>query len=1071
MAKGIQEFVDAVSAAIDPKVAYSWGGHQFKESDDRLRGYSPFYDSNSGTGFAVFLDGSNGYAANTWFSSGDGSGGNIFQYLYQLRGGTGKVRGQDFYDLAVELSEAWGVDLPEEFTTKSEEYRNVKLRQQVLEKVYEIAHQHLMSEGQEAARAYLFSRGHSEESIASLQIGLIPSADELAMGLGDLNVTIEQLEAFGVLRSGFKAALQGYITFPWRDENGRALSLYGRYPGKAPGKLPKTMSLASPKNLPVKVKSSPLYLDRAIKAGKIKNLTIVEGVNDAAIAQVYGDESVIAFVSNLPTKEQVETLKSIGAQNITLCLDPDQGGATGTSKTLLTLLRAGFNVSVCPLLPNEQDPDEYLISEGSDAWFSFKGQAFPGLKYLAQELARFDGDKQAELRRLLAGSAVAIEALDAVDFWSIAGLERFNFHGGKEAASEGILAIELSNLPEEKKLEALEALREKLGWKSSHSWKDLVALVQNKIDAESVQSRPGDLFSSIYGKLDLLSILPRALAVPMLEMSENEKKDVMMYFQPLLATIASLIGAKSLLRRGSWKVPAILWTTTIARSGAGKTPAQNAIFQNIRLRQREEDDKYNEKTAEWERAARVFKYRSTQEKSSILENDPDHIGALSLEKAIGEPRQMFLDVATVRATLKVLSTQPEGAGILQSKDELLGLIKGMNAFSKGDDVEQFLECWNGDDKSQILADENKKRRIIRSPRLSLYGGIQPGKLKEAFPDADDANGLMARFLFSVSEVHPDAGNIKADEELSDRFQSTLSRLYTSVENMHLGDVRLSQGADEIFTKFMKISANMESDHEYTNQGYLAAISKSYAQVLRLALVLHHIECAYENRSDSSTLKADTLQRAISLNIYYLNQYRKVQMLSNPEASIEGILLQIQSQAKSRMKKGKSTTAQDIMAGTLGKNASKNGSKLAAADIRKHFQSLAEMGFGEALGEGAKMTFTPFSDQQVANNMRKRALEVDTQELQQLSTCLIVEPEVELVHVYTQVEAPIAEDFVPNFGEGDRVYVLSEEYKDLEFIVLHLSEDNKVSLQEESTGRTIQDLNADRVCLLDEDFGF
>jgi hypothetical protein len=47
--------------------------------------------------------------------------------------------------------------------------------------------------------------------------------------------------------------LEGYVVLPWRDEGGRALSLYGRWPGAVPlgkdGKplRPKTMALPNPK--------------------------------------------------------------------------------------------------------------------------------------------------------------------------------------------------------------------------------------------------------------------------------------------------------------------------------------------------------------------------------------------------------------------------------------------------------------------------------------------------------------------------------------------------------------------------------------------------------------------------------------------------------------------------------------------------------------------------------------------------------------------------------------------------------------------------------------------------------
>jgi hypothetical protein len=340
--------------------------------------------------------------------------------------------------------------------------------------------------------------------------------------------------------------------------------------------------------------------------------------------------------------------------------------------------------------------------------------------------------------------------------------------------------------------------------------------------------------------------------------------------------------------------------------------------------------------------------------------------------------------------------------------------------------------------------------------MSLYGGLQPAKLSVAFPDTDDTAGLMGRFLFAVPEIRTDGGDISPDEIAHDRFQDVLSHLYTVVNNMELGEVKFSKAAERVFLKFRKKVFDLEQDTEHTNPAYMATISKSPGQAMRLALVLHHIECVYEDRTDAKVLHVDTLQRAISLVVFYLNQYKKIQLMAHPESSIDGLLLKVQQVANSRYKRGKSTTTQDIMSSTLGKTQSKNGFKMSAGDIRGYFVSLAETGFGEVCGEGTKVVYTPFEESQAKQNLASRVAEVDTTELRDLCSCLEYEMEVES-------REPKEEPDVLDLEEievGDLVYEVLN--PGTVYRVLYVSDDNQVQVQDQATGEIVE--NFPRVSL-------
>jgi putative DNA primase/helicase len=71
---------------------------------------------------------------------------------------------------------------------------------------------------------------------------------------------------------------------------------------------------------------------------------------------------------------------------ITLCGDPDHGGERGTNSNLLRLTEAGISVYVAPKLPDELDPDEFLIREGMEGWEAHIKAALHGFRWKAQSL-------------------------------------------------------------------------------------------------------------------------------------------------------------------------------------------------------------------------------------------------------------------------------------------------------------------------------------------------------------------------------------------------------------------------------------------------------------------------------------------------------------------------------------------------------------------------------------------------------------------------------------------------------------------------------------------------------------
>jgi putative DNA primase/helicase len=355
---------------LTPELVYDWPGHNWHRSREKWRGACPHHTSESGTSFNISLD------TLTWFCPACDIGGGPVQYLHWLQGGTGSPKGREFVDVLRVLAERTGLALPERELTDEERAAAeiAAAKRGALEVVYRICQDHLWSDAGESARAYLHSRGIGDDASHALELGLYPALREIR----------EALAGAGYQPSIDTATWQrlvGYVTFPWRDDYGQPLTLYGRWPGSKgwPDGCEKTMALPGEGS-----KGSPLYFDR-LRRAHLTDAVLVEGLLDAAVGQANGLTNIVAYVGAQPSYAQHAVLARHRIKTATICSDPDKGGEGGT----LSFLRnadPSIRTYVAPTLPDGQDPDEFILKNGVDGWQRHIGLAEPGHAWRARHI-------------------------------------------------------------------------------------------------------------------------------------------------------------------------------------------------------------------------------------------------------------------------------------------------------------------------------------------------------------------------------------------------------------------------------------------------------------------------------------------------------------------------------------------------------------------------------------------------------------------------------------------------------------------------------------------------------------
>ena len=231
------------------------------------------------------------------------------------------------------------------------------------------------------ARGYLADRQLSQAIQKEFRLGYGPDdRSALRSYLASKNITVEQMAEAGLVISGpdIPVAYDRFrdrLMFPIRDPRGKVVAFGGRaLSADAPAKY-----LNSPET-PLFHKGNILYnLDKARgPAHETGAVIAVEGYIDVIAMHRAGMPHAVAPLGTALTEDQLGLLWRVAPEPV-LCFDGDSAGLKAAHRALdlaLPLLKPGHSLKFA-LLPEGQDPDDLLKSEGPEAVKSVVNGALP----------------------------------------------------------------------------------------------------------------------------------------------------------------------------------------------------------------------------------------------------------------------------------------------------------------------------------------------------------------------------------------------------------------------------------------------------------------------------------------------------------------------------------------------------------------------------------------------------------------------------------------------------------------------------------------------------------------------
>lgn len=293
---------------------------------------------------------------------------------------------------------------------------------------------------------------------------------------------------------------------------------------------------------------------------------------------------------------------------------------------------------------------------------------------------------------------------------------------------------------------------------------------------------------------------------------------------PAVAAAAGCIGGSYAVQLDhGWIEPSIVWAAGVAESGERKTPAMRSVFDALFTRQADAIRKDDQDAEAWKT------WKETKQGE---------------EPAKPRPSPQFLTSnATIEAVAELLADSDR---LIVACDELASWFAMMTRYSKGGRNDSTQADWLrlfGNGTFVINRRTGDKRKIVvRSPHVSLYGTIQPAVLQGVLDGQAFESGLAARLLLAMPprRKHSWKKGRGLDADSAARWRGLCDRLLglrpRDAANRLPHALPLSPGAERTWAAFY----DEWSERQYNAESAeAAALSKLEAYAARLALV-HHV---------------------------------------------------------------------------------------------------------------------------------------------------------------------------------------------------------------------------------------
>ncbi|MFW5800055.1 MAG: DNA primase, partial [Spirochaetota bacterium] len=321
------------------------------------------------------------------FSSG--KGGDVFTFLMEYHR-------YSFKEALEEVAEYYGYSITNTFNKKKSGGKSVKERLINLNNIAQQEYRRQFKEtaSGEIARQYIKKRSISSDMVDMFGIGYVPDEWNTITDLFiKANIPKEDLEKTDLViksrkNNKYYDRFRFRLMFPIYDENDKLIGFGGRTLGKGKSTGTDPAKYLNSSDSELFNKSSLLYNLNLAKneIREMETVIITEGYLDVIACYQNGIRNVVAPMGTALTPNQLKKLERY-AKKIILMFDGDRAGINAAVKSIDIIFQTNLETSVV-ILPEAQDPYDYLLKYGKDELKFLLNNAQDGLDFKLNNIAK-----------------------------------------------------------------------------------------------------------------------------------------------------------------------------------------------------------------------------------------------------------------------------------------------------------------------------------------------------------------------------------------------------------------------------------------------------------------------------------------------------------------------------------------------------------------------------------------------------------------------------------------------------------------------------------------------------------
>lgn len=288
----------------------------------------------------------------------------------------------------------------------------------------------------------------------------------------------------------------------------------------------------------------------------------------------------------------------------------------------------------------------------------------------------------------------------------------------------------------------------------------------------------------------------------------------------ILTAVAGLIGRKVCVSvKPDFHVITPIWLAVIGSSGSGKTPITQHILRPLNRIQIDYEAQY--------------------------QNNLDaYLAAKDSKRAPGQPppkkpphRKPLVSDVTCEKLAELMRDNP--GGLLQHRDELSGLIRGMDAYRKqgqGKDIAFYLSTFNSE---TVNFDRVSGNIFVPHSSLGILGGLQTERLPDIFTPLAFETGFIQRFVFVFFPrvIHKITANFVPDQTSNNLYDLFLAAYNIELNN---GKQIYFNATAKALDVYIDAVNNLRELIPYIPLDYQSFIPKFEYYINKFCAILHFI---------------------------------------------------------------------------------------------------------------------------------------------------------------------------------------------------------------------------------------